>query len=128
MEPRTVIWVAIYVLVIPLMAAISYIWFKCTQAWYLNGKQPTNSPTRIWSNGTQEWRLNGRWHREDGPAIIWPNGDQGWWVNGELHRTDGPAIILANGYQAWFIKNQQLTQEEFELYRFRRWAVEGELE
>ena len=78
-------------------------------------------------DGTQVWRQNGQLHREDGPARIWPNGDQEWRLNGLLHRTDGPAVILDNGDQEWWVGAKQLTQQEVELYRFRRWAVEGEL-
>jgi hypothetical protein len=89
-----------------------------------------NKPVcRILEDGTQEWRLpnNGHLHRTDGPAYVWPDGTQEWLLNGYRHRTDGPAFIGADGYQQWFIEDQELTEQEVELYRFRKWAVEGEL-
>ena len=101
---------------------------------------------QTFEDGRQEWRLaNGQLHRTDGPAyigldghqewwvdghlsyVVYPNGTQYWYQNGQRHRTDGPATILANGTQSWWVNGQQLTQQEFELYRFRKWAVEGEL-
>ena len=78
-------------------------------------------------DGTQEWRLNGHLHREDGPAYIWADGTQSWWQNGQLHRTDGPARIWHDGDQEWWIEGRQWTKQEFDLYRFRKWAAEGEL-
>jgi hypothetical protein len=78
-------------------------------------------------DGRQEWRLNGWWHREDGPAVIWPDGGRAWYQNGILHREDGPAVICYNGTQEWWVEGQQMTRQEFELHRFRRWAIEGEL-
>jgi hypothetical protein len=32
-----------------------------------------------------------------------------------------------SGTREWWISGQELTEEEFELYRFRMWAVEGRL-
>jgi hypothetical protein len=99
-----------------------------TLVWRQNGQlHRTDGPARIWHDGRQEWRLNGVLHRTDGPAVIMPNGDQEWWQNGQLHRTDGPAVIDADGYQEWWIEGKERSQQEVELYRFRRWAVEGEL-
>ena len=87
----------------------------------------TDGPARIWPNGDQEWFQNGRLHRTDGPAIIHANGHQEWRQYGRRHRTDGPAIIYSDGAEEWWVNGQQLTEQEVELYRFRRWAVEGEL-
>jgi hypothetical protein len=71
--------------------------------------------------------LNGQLHRTDGPARIHFDGYQEWWVDGKRHREDGPALVWHDGRQDWFIKGRELTQQEVELHRFRRWAVEGEL-
>ena len=87
----------------------------------------TDGPAVITPDGHQLWFIEGRPHRTDGPAYIWSNGGQEWWVDGQLHRTDGPAVIRAGGRQYWFIEDRHLTEQEFELYRFRKWAVEGEL-
>ena len=87
-----------------------------------------NEPVcQTFKDGLQEWRLNGRLHRTDGPAVIWSDGTQSWWVNGQLHRTDGPARIWHDGDQEWWIEGQRTTQQEVELLRFRKWAVEGVL-
>ena len=100
-----------------------------TQEWLLpNGRlHRTDGPARIYPSGTQSWWQNGRRHREDGPALVRPDGHHEWWVDDQLHRTDGPARIRASGLQEWYIEGRWLTQQEVELYRFRRWAVEGEL-
>jgi hypothetical protein len=100
-----------------------------TQEWLLpDGRlHRTDGPARIYPSGTQSWWQNGRRHRTDGPALVRPDGTQWWYLNGQRHRTDGPAVIQADGLQEWYIEDQWLTQQEVELYRFRRWAVEGEL-
>ena len=79
------------------------------------------------ANGTRMWRQNGQLHREDGPAVEYPGGSREWWINDQLHREDGPAVEYRNGRREWWIRGQELTEEEFELHRFRTWAVEGRL-
>jgi hypothetical protein len=81
----------------------------------------------VHKDGTQVWYLDDRLHRTDGPARIYPSGTQSWWQNGRRHREDGPALVRPDGHHEWWVNGQWLTQQEFELYRFRRWAVEGEL-
>ena len=81
----------------------------------------------ILEDGCREWYRRGQLHRDDGPAVIYANGDREWWQNGRCHRTDGPAAIYANGDREWYIDGRPLTEQEFDLYRFRRWAVEREL-
>ena len=82
---------------------------------------------RTLEDGTQVWRLNGHLHRTDGPAVINADGTEAWFLNGLLHRADGPARIYPNGRQDWWIEGRELTRQEVELLRFRRWALEGEL-
>ena len=99
-----------------------------TQVWRLNGKKHrTDGPAVITTDGGQTWYQNGVIHRTDGPAVIRANGDQQWYLNGKLHRTDGPAVISTSGIQMWWFEGKERSQQEVELLRFRRWAVEGEL-
>jgi hypothetical protein len=99
-----------------------------TQEWFLNGKRHrTDGPAWIAADGTQAWYIDGHLHRTDGPAVSRADGTQAWYQHDQLHRTDGPAIVYPSGHQLWFIEGRQWTEQEVELLRFRRWAVEGEL-
>jgi len=60
--------------------------------------------------------LKKQFHRLDGSAIEYVNGDKEWWVDGKHHRADGPAIEWTNGYRFWFILNEELKEEEFNLW------------
>jgi len=72
----------------------------------------------IWDNGTKRWFKNDFLHREDGPAVEWVDGTKFWYQNDFLHRLDGPAIIKDNGEKKYSILNQELTKEEFDIFRY----------
>ena len=68
--------------------------------------------------GTKEWYKNGKLHREDGPAVIHSDGFKMWLIKGKLHREDGPAKIWPDGYCEYYLNSKQLTEEEFNNYKF----------
>lgn len=83
-----------------------------------------SSDTEFWYKSEKDMKLGrGLFHRIGGPAIKGPDFEQ-WCVNSCLHREDGPAVIFDNGYKEWWIMNEQLTEEEFELYRMKK-VLEG---
>lgn len=99
-----------------------------SREWWFNDRlHREDGPAIEDANGTRTWFLNGPLHREGGPAVEWPDGGRAWYVRGQLHREDGPAIERANGSRAWYIDDRKLTEEEFNTYQFRMWAVEGRL-
>ena len=90
----------------------------------MNAKQPV---CQTQADGSRAWRVNDRLHRTDGPARERADGSREWWQNGLLHRTDGPAVEGDDGTREWWVDGREMTEQEFDLYRFRRWAIEGEL-
>ena len=61
----------------------------------------------------------GKLDRSDGPAIEYRNGRRAWYRHGKRHREDGPALESPGGERAWWIDGEQLTPEQFELWRDR---------
>jgi len=84
---------------------------------------PENFPENFtgiveYSIGIKEWLQNGKRHREGGPAVEYPSGIKSWYQNGKQHRLDGPALEYSNGDKKYYILGHQLTENQFDIFKF----------
>lgn len=119
-------------------------WADGTRQWWIDGQELTEEEfisrtqgntskddqpvMKEYTDGTRMWCLpDGRPHREDGPAVERASGTRMWFLNGQQHREDGPAVEFASGTREWWVFDQELTEEEFNNYRFQVWVEQGRL-
>ena len=92
-----------------------------TERWFLDDERHRlDGPAVERVDGYQEWYKNGLLHRDDGPAIDCQNGTTMWYQHNKKHRADGPAVEWADGGEEWWINGNELSVDEFVLYRFTK--------
>ena len=96
-----------------------------TKVWRLHGKlHREDGPAYEGADdGYKAWYLNGQRHREDGPAVEYADGPKFWFLNDQLHREGGPAYENANGTKVWYLNDKELTEDEFENWKFVQWCT-----